>query len=351
MYGNTSNFKYNDKLYDVVLIRSFAIILVVAFHAYYMMMVPAHFPDSMNVYRDLYYNINCLILKFRMPLYIFISGYLFSHLENERGKYKTFKNLLFNKFKRLILPYFVFSTLMMLTTHDFHMSAYWQLSYSHLWFVTMLFWCFIFTRLLSFLPWRNNLIWKLLISIVFFILCIQGHLFKPFLNLHNFLPSYFWFWTGYNLYLNREKIYSFMKSNSVFIISLLVMIYIVGVFYRCRVLIDDDKTTFLTEFANLSIILVIWFITNFIINKSKSDWVKSPILANLNKYSYGIYIFHNWIQPYMISTTAKRIFNLEQLAANHVVLFPLMFFITSFFISMFITHLCLKTKVGRYLIG
>lgn len=351
MYGNTSNFKYNDKLYDVVLIRSFAIILVVAFHAYSMMMVPAHFPDSIEKYRHAYYFTNDILLKFRMPLYVFISGYLFSFLENKRGKYKTLQDLFFNKFKRLILPFFVFSTLMMITQNDFHWSTYWQLSYSHLWFITMLFWCFIFTRILSFLPCANSPLWKLSVGAVFFVLCIKDTSFVPFLNIDSFLKFYFWFWVGYYLFLSRDKVYVFIKKNQLIAILLLLIIYIGGILYRYKFLIDDNKTTFLTEFANLSIVIVIWYITNTIINKSKNDWIKSSILAKLNKYSYGIYIFHYWIQPYMISTTAKRIFNLEQLAANQVVLFPLMFFITSFFISMFITHLCLKTKVGRFLIG
>lgn len=346
-----SNFKYTDKLYDVVLIRSFAIILVVAFHAYYMMMVPAHFPRSMETYHNLYYNINCLILKFRMPLYIFISGYLFSYLENRRGKYRTFKDLLTNKFKRLIIPYFVFSTLMMVTTNDFHWSAYWQLSYSHLWFITMLFWCFIFTRILSFIPWNNNIIWKSFIGIVFFVFSIKGHLFKPFLDLHNFLPSYFWFYLGYNLFLNRDKIFDFFRSRNIILISSLSIIYLGGVFYRCVYIGDDNSNSLITELGNVSIVLLIWYVTNLAINHSKSDWVKSPILSTLNKHSYGIYIFHNWIQPYMISSTAKRLFNLEQLASEHVILFPLLFFLLSFFISMGITHVCLKTRIGRFLIG
>ena len=226
--SDISNFKYSDRLYDVVLIRSFAIILVVAFHAYYMMMVPAHFPNSMDVYRDLYYNINSLVLKFRMPLYIFISGYLFSYLENRRGKYRTFKELLTNKFKRLIIPYFVFSTLMMVTTNDFHWSTYWQLSYSHLWFITMLFWCFIFTRIQSFIPWNKNFIWKLFIGIVFFFLNIKGRLLQPIFGLDSFLLFYFWFYFGYNLFLNRDKIFEFLKKRNIIPIVSLSIIYLGG---------------------------------------------------------------------------------------------------------------------------
>lgn len=62
-------------------------------------------------------------------------------------------------------------------------------------------------------------------------------------------------------------------------------------------------------------------------------------LVWLSKYSFGIYIFHNWVGPYMISSTAKRIFPLEDLAANHVVLFPFMLTLSVIlFLGVFLGH-------------
>ena len=74
-------------------------------------------------------------------------------------------------------------------------------------------------------------------------------------------------------------------------------------------------------------------------------------LVWLSKYSFGIYIFHNWVGPYMISSTAKRIFLLEDLAANHVVLFPLMLTLSVICISWCLSWALMQTKVGRILIG
>lgn len=56
--------KYFDnkgRLNDVVIIRSIAIIMVVAFHAYYMMMVDGHFPESAQMYNNTDYNLICMI--------------------------------------------------------------------------------------------------------------------------------------------------------------------------------------------------------------------------------------------------------------------------------------------------
>ena len=91
------------KLYDVVVLRSFAIVMVVAYHAYGLMYW-GFVPKMTERFKDLYYVVNEYVVNFRMPLFVFISGYLFSFLEHERGKYPTFMALLKNKFKRLIFP-------------------------------------------------------------------------------------------------------------------------------------------------------------------------------------------------------------------------------------------------------
>ena len=45
------------------------------------------------------------LINYAMPLFIFISGYLFPFLWR-KGKYQDFWNLVKNKAKRILLPYF-----------------------------------------------------------------------------------------------------------------------------------------------------------------------------------------------------------------------------------------------------
>lgn len=71
----------------------------------------------------------------------------------------------------------------------------------------------------------------------------------------------------------------------------------------------------------------------------------------LNRHCYGIYVFHNWLQPFMISSTATALLGLDILAIDHPILFPLLFFVGSFMLSLGITWVLLKTKTGRFLIG
>lgn len=345
--------KYFDnkgRLNDVVIIRSLAIIMVVAFHAYYMMMVEGHFPASAQMYHSMYFNLNCMILQFRMPLFIFISGYLFSHLENDRGKYSTFKGLFTNKFKRLIIPFFVFATVFMISINNFSWRPYYAWSYEHLWFIPMLFWCFVFTRIQSFAVWSKSSLWKIGMLSVFLVFNIIPQIQMPMLALPNFLKWYFWFYFGYQLYLKRDAVYHALNMHKIVFTILLISTFAICVLAKCTLLNDNAIHTWYTELGNIAIVLLLWYwINNLLINKLSSGGVKT--FEKLNKYSYGIYVFHNWLQPFMISSTAIALFGLDAMAMHYPILFPLLFTVASFAVSLAVSWLLLKTRAGRFLIG
>lgn len=258
-------FDNKGRLNDVVIIRSIAIVLVVAFHAYYMMMVPGHFPETTQMYHDMYFNVNCLILQFRMPLFIFISGYLFSHLENDRGKYATFRELLSNKFKRLIIPFFVFATVFMVSVNDFSLRPYYAWGYQHLWFIPMLFWCFIFTRIQSFAKHSRSSWWKIGLLSIFFVFNLIPRIQIPLLGLPNFLRWYFWFYLGYLWYLNRDSIYHIFNNHKSVVTIILATIFTACVTAKCMVLKNDNLHTWYTELGNIAIVGLLWLGINHLL--------------------------------------------------------------------------------------
>ena len=136
-------------LSDIVFLRAISIVFVVAFHAYGMMYAAAHFPALKDTYYQMYFTLNqCVFINIAMPMFIFVSGYLFAFLR-QKGKYQNFVDLAKNKAKRILLPYFVFGLIMMATTNNFHPLALFYGNYWHLWFLPMLFWCFIIAYLLN----------------------------------------------------------------------------------------------------------------------------------------------------------------------------------------------------------
>lgn len=107
-------------LSDIVFLRAISIVFVVAFHAYGMMYAAAHFPALKDTYYQMYFTLNqCVFINIAMPMFVFVSGYLFAFLR-QRGKYPNFVDLVKNKAKRVLLPYFVFGLIMMATTNNFH---------------------------------------------------------------------------------------------------------------------------------------------------------------------------------------------------------------------------------------
>ncbi len=100
--------------------------------------------------------------------------------------------------------------------------------------------------------------------------------------------------------------------------------------------------------AQISIILVIWYFAHTL---KKNYFNRLSSLISFGKYSFGIYIFHNWIAFYLVSRTAQRVLPLSDWAIHHTYLFPFSLFIITLFLSWGISWLLLKNKIGRTLIG
>jgi len=93
----------SSRIISVDIARAIAIILVVSRH---------FIPDGMpEWYSFLQYNVLSFI---RLPLFMFVSGYLYIHIERERerkGKIVKYGTFVWHKFKRLMVPYFFVSAL------------------------------------------------------------------------------------------------------------------------------------------------------------------------------------------------------------------------------------------------
>jgi len=90
------------------------------------------------------------------------------------------------------------------------------------------------------------------------------------------------------------------------------------------------EDTWYATLGNASMVIALWYLS------TKIDWTSQRVsncIISFSTYSFGIYIFHNWVELLLLSNTSKRIFHLDILAANHEILFPLGFFLIALFIS------------------
>ena len=107
-----------------------------------------------------------------MPLFVVLSGYLFSHLYNCKKSYSNFTNILHNKIHRLVIPYMILGSIATLCVPERHFFSgmFWG-DGSSLWFCIMLFWCIL---LRSFLLFRNER-WSKLFWVILSILVIAHY--------------------------------------------------------------------------------------------------------------------------------------------------------------------------------
>lgn len=337
------------KLYDVVIIRSLAIVMVVAYHAYGMMYW-GNFPELTEHYTNMYYGVNQYALNFRMPLFVFISGYLFSYLEGEKRKYLTLGELVKNKLHRLIIPYVVFSLFYMVTQQNFHLIRLFEGDFSHLWFITMLFWCFVTTGLIRSFPYSKDIKLRLGLLAASFVLLFVDWNIPKILGIQSLPVWFFWFYLGYVVSPYREQVYVFVSKHK-YLLLISLIVYAVELVYTMEHAATIEQRTGWDKLAHLGIVLFVWYGVNWLIRTFPGNWVDNKVFSELNKTSYGIYVIHYWFFPFLVCATAKRLLPIDALAAEYTILFPLLYFIFSLGLAYVMTKLLLKTKMGRFLIG
>lgn len=331
------------RLDDIAILRVLCILVVVFFHCYGMMYADAHFPNTLLVYECLYFIPNqCVFINIAMPMFVMVSGYLFSYLL-QWGKYPTWGNLLRKKGVRILLPYFVFGLFFMLTTGDWHPLRLFVGGYWHLWFLPMLFWSFVVGY--GVYKARLNVYTELLLISLAFIGTLIPKFIPMWFGLHNITIWFYWFYLG----MLTTKYRSFLfEGKSKYSLPLYLCLLFASFLIICLFPVEYGDSTWYSVLAvtvcTLSVLCLM----------AKVDWGRLKISAPIvqfSAYSFGIYIWHNWVALMLISKTSQRIFGLPELAANHVVLFPLCFSLITLFISWFLSWCMMKTKIGKFLIG
>lgn len=329
-----------NKLQEVAVLRSFAIILVVLNHSFApyttIMGWNPFYIDHQNVALASFFKI---WISGRMPLYIFISGYLFSYLLNFRGKYGSTKDFIKKKFHRLIIPFCIFSVLIGITMKDYDLKnyIYTYASHTHLWFILMLFWCFLCAYTLKKI--KSLFLQMIILGISFIARIYIKDIELPFC-LDDLLRYFMWFWLGYIIMFNREKLIWIFKW------QFILFFFIAWV----TLAIYNQFVLKYGTFLHLFFILTILTFTKKLLDNH--IMVVKPWLDRFNECTFGIYIFHNWFimflfnSPYFFYRS-----QFLQFGHFHPWITPLLIFTLSLFISYMITLLLRsKTRFGKSLL-
>ena len=154
------------KLLEINFLRPLVIFLIVVLHSF--TMYTGGWPLPEGIERNYFYMaIAKLSHSCVLETFVLMSSFLWAFSICELGKKSGFVSLVKKKFLRLIIPAMVFGVLYQWIVEDISPTltlSYWGeilTGVAHLWFLPMLFWCFVLTFFL--LKWRVSNRIKLLL--------------------------------------------------------------------------------------------------------------------------------------------------------------------------------------------
>jgi peptidoglycan/LPS O-acetylase OafA/YrhL len=338
VYTNTIEKKHLD---DVNIIRPIVIVLLVLMHSFTMYAHAWPLPEGIHDVRA-YYWVQKVSFSFMLEMFVFVSGYVFAFQIYERGKVFILKSLVRNKFRRLLLPSIIFSIfyiLLFIRPLSIKKIYFVLAGAGHLWFLPMLFCCFIITFLLLKLKINNRL--KLI--------CLFGLSSVSFAVPDIFRLSktaYFLFFFFFSVHIYKERDYYIRKFCNIRTIMIMLFLFIL-VFIFGTILKDGNYIHgIIHKLINLCIatlgLLLMWFFVNYFIEIKKRkipQWV-----VNINSTCFGVYIIHQ----FFLKTLFYHIPGYPALLGSYWL--PVVTFIITLLFSYLLTKLLLRFDVIRKLI-
>lgn len=287
---------------------------------------------------------------FTLEAFVFISGYLFAFQRIALKKTEKFPQMIVNKLKRLIIPSITFSLIYFLIFYPY--KGFGNALYSiingcgHMWYLPMLFWCFVLSWILQQIKINDRRIMFML-----FVVNLLMFFSLPF-RISDALVYLAYFYLGFLFYKYSDKIQVYITPRNLTIAWL--------VFIVCFVFLRPMRDILVT-YGSQSLLLklfikignnacqIIYATTGlvafygtavFYTRRHKLSNVTNKIAA----CSFGIYLFQQfvlqlvyyktdfplWIGPYWL---------------------PWCGFIIATVVSYILSNLLIKTKTGKFLIG
>jgi hypothetical protein len=351
-------------LWDVCYIRLFLIIALIAHHAF----CPYSFEgDAWPAFEG--QTPNAVYLFFRnlfhsvlLEPFVFISGLIVGYkcqreeAQSTPGRLQalSFRALIVKRAQRLLIPSIIFSALFLFTLSNYAKNSIARNiyliieGYGHLWFLPMLFWCFVLLYLLERI--HISPLIKFLFLLLFFSplrLCIPGE------SLHFRNAAYYmvYFYAGYCVHRYHLQVSRWARPRYIigtFLLFALVFLVNYDVHYSAIVFNLPDRLqscVFILSRGIYSILGVIFlYLLAFRYVQNKNTEAENSTVLTLSSYCFGIYICQQFILFVLYYHTP-----LPRLVPSDFV--PWLGFAITLLCSLLITHVALKSRVGRFLLG
>lgn len=173
----------NKKNYfvDVVIIRLSLIFLLVFYHSFAIYSRNWSSPFSFVPDISIYYWLSVCTHGFQLEAMTFISGLLLGYTIKRHPERLSFHGCVIKKIKRILLPCFIFSFIYFLIFNEKDMAWYESMyeiiiGCGHLWYLPMIFWCFVLLYYIYAYSSRSSIKLWLPISFLFCLLPLSGFL-------------------------------------------------------------------------------------------------------------------------------------------------------------------------------
>lgn len=325
-------------LYEVSIIRPLVILLLVVMHSFTMYNGGWPLPEGITSVTAYAWLVK-FISGFRIETIALIAGYVFAFQSLELNRKYQLRDFALKKFKRLIIPGLIFS----LCYYFCFLSNEWQFGsltffiqlssgLGHMWFLPMLFWCFIVLWLVDH--------YKIYSKLLFFCLAIISLFSIPRLPFGISRVFHFSFYCvlGYHLYRYKDKILKYKNLKYYCLILYCLLVIISGYNSMSGVITQIIKLAL----ACTGIFAVYLFVCQYI---TRNDTYKpKEWIIKASGICYGVYILHQFILKYLYYYT-----ELPLILGKYIL--PWVGMLIALSLSLVGSVLMLKTKVGRFLIG
>lgn len=341
---------------NIVIIRILLIFLLVVFHSF-IVYGEGNWPEPRNFKPIIsYWWIAKFSYSFLLELFVFISGYLFAYQIIELKRNFTYKRILLSKLKRLIIPSIVFSFfyLFWISEEPFSKRFIYKLvaGAGHMWFLPMLFWCFIFGYFVINLKIDDKLKMVLLFCLA---VCssIVPRYFQSYFQLRQSCYYMFFFYLGFLGYRYRIQKYRMSLPQVCIGFITFLLIFVLLTLFKEFISSNWNISNGFENAAKLvclrlcriilstfGCILVFLLITNW-----TKNWEKIPSFwVSISSLCFGVYLYQEFILKILYYKT-----DLSILVGP--IWLPILSCLITVALSILLSKLTMMTKVGRMLIG
>lgn len=327
------------RLYEVDVVRPILILLLVIYHSF------AVYDGKWQLFEGysdnlVYKVISKVAYGGALETFVFISGYVWGFQIVSTNRKLHFGDFILHKAKRLLVPSILFSVIyLLLFSKDHFFNCYLIIiGAGHLWFLPMLFSCFVICYILQWVKIKT--LWKF---ILLFILSLFSFMPLP-LNLSKVFYYCLFFYLGYKTI--NKKYLIIKKAN----ILQIVAIWIVSLLLWLLCIHLGNMNIHKVCFHLFSKLFQILFAISFIIGFMMSSFYYTErhdipgSLTMMCSYCYGVYICHQFVLQLLYYKTSAPV-----LLGPRVL--PWVGLFAALIVSLSFTYLFRSSKLGRFLIG